>query len=134
VQQIQHTLNFFRLRAAKGYVAWLQRITGKNYRLLSEAEWEYSARAGNQGRRSEAQLDDYAFASLPRAPLLLVIHPRLHLALAVSSPSGGRTRPQKSKAIRARGSLGVRSRRRASTRRLQHAGVLTARLHRVGIF
>jgi formylglycine-generating enzyme required for sulfatase activity len=50
---------------AKGYVAWLKRITGKDYRLLSEAEWEYSARAGNQGRWSfgddEAQLGDYAW-------------------------------------------------------------------------
>jgi formylglycine-generating enzyme required for sulfatase activity len=32
----------------KTYVAWLSRITGKTYRLLSEAEWEYAARAGSQ--------------------------------------------------------------------------------------
>jgi formylglycine-generating enzyme required for sulfatase activity len=30
----------------KQYVAWLSRATGKRYRILSESEWEYSARAG----------------------------------------------------------------------------------------
>jgi formylglycine-generating enzyme required for sulfatase activity len=34
---------------AKQYIAWLRRITRKEYRLLSEAEWEYAARAGNSG-------------------------------------------------------------------------------------
>jgi formylglycine-generating enzyme required for sulfatase activity len=32
---------------AQQYVAWLSRRTGKSYRLLSAAEWEYAARAGS---------------------------------------------------------------------------------------
>lgn len=33
---------------AREYVQWLSRETGRSYRLLSEAEWEYAARGGDR--------------------------------------------------------------------------------------
>ena len=36
---------------AKAYAGWLAQKTGRKYRLLSEAEWEYAALAGARGPR-----------------------------------------------------------------------------------
>ncbi len=48
---------------AQAYVKWISNLTGKKYRLLSEAEWEYAARGGQTTNYSfpDSKIDEYAW-------------------------------------------------------------------------
>lgn len=62
-------------RDAKAYVEWLSRKTGRTYRLLSEAEWEYMARGG--------EVSTYALG-----PVLLAAHANFNRARDGTIPIG----------------------------------------------
>jgi formylglycine-generating enzyme required for sulfatase activity len=50
-QSDRHPVTYVGWDDAKAYAEWLAKKTGQPYRLLSEAEWEYAARAGTMTSR-----------------------------------------------------------------------------------
>lgn len=75
---------------AQAYVGWLSRETGHEYRLLSESEWEYAARAGTATARfwGESDARQCAYANGADASTWITYAAECNDGHAQTSPAG----------------------------------------------
>lgn len=69
-QEDTHPVSCVGWEDARAYARWLGQRTGKRYRLLTEAEWEYAARAGASAPRPWGENEDEACAHANLADLV----------------------------------------------------------------
>lgn len=63
VQTDRHPVVCITWKDAQDYAGWLSASTHRHYRLLSEAEWEYAARAGTTSRYPWGSGNTHAYAN-----------------------------------------------------------------------
>lgn len=98
-QQDNHPATCINWDDAKAYVSWLAKKSGQNYRLPSEAEWEYACRAGGEHKFCGSEnIDDVAWyrnnSSDGKTPIVRSSEPpRMQTLEEAERPWNGGTHP-----------------------------------------